>query len=373
MSHLYLHIPFCKQKCNYCNFHFSTLLKNRSEVVDAICTEMKMREKEFDFPLKTIYLGGGTPSILTAEELGQIFNQIHQLFTVDAKAEITLEANPDDLDSEKINQFKKMGINRLSLGVQSFFDVDLQLMQRAHNAQEAEKAIREIQDAGIDNITIDLIYGAPTTTDMMWEQNVKKAVDLGVPHISAYALTVEPRTILQHQIAKKKVSPIDEAKQKRQFEFLNEYLNAHQFVAYEISNFGKSGYFSQHNSAYWQGNHYVGIGPSAHSFGGNTRSWNVNNNTRYIRSIQSETLPQEIEELSPEDQINELTMIGLRTIYGIDLNKIKTFSPALQSQWQFLVQQKIRKKQLKLDNGYLKLNPEFKFFADGIASDLFLV
>lgn len=372
--HLYLHIPFCKQKCSYCNFHFSTVLKHKTEMIEAICKELELRKNEINQPLETIYFGGGTPSILTDKELGQIFNKIEQLFEIQPNAEITLEANPDDLNAPKVKELRQTPVNRFSIGIQSFFNEDLQLMNRAHSAQEADASIKRVQDAGFENITIDLIYGAPTTTDTMWKQNLQKTLDLQVPHVSSYALTVEPKTILQHQISKGILTEINDARQQNQFNVLVETLTQNGFDHYEISNFGKQDFHSKHNSAYWKGKCYIGIGPSAHSYNVNSRAWNISNNTQYIKEIQQNKMPQEIEHLSHEDILNELTMIGLRTNYGIDLSKLQQQIPEdIYNEWFVGVERFSQEGKLMRKDNRLFLNPEYRFFADGIASELFVV
>ena len=372
--HLYLHIPFCKQKCSYCNFHFSTSFQQKSEMVEAICKELKLRQHEITKPLETIYLGGGTPSVLDASEFYQIFHQIETLFEIAPNAEITLEANPDDLNASKVNEIRQSPINRLSIGVQSFFDKDLKLMNRAHTAQEADASIKRSQDAGIENISIDLIYGSPTTTNEMWSKTLKKAIDLKVPHVSSYALTIEPKTIIQHQINKGIIADVDDEKQQHQFQMMVETLTSHGFDHYEISNFGKPDFYSKHNTSYWLGKLYTGVGPSAHGYNGKERYWNIANNSKYIQSIQQNKLNQEREILSPNDILNELTMIGLRTVYGIDLKLLKDQIPEeLFTEWQENTKQFIEEGKLNLKENKLYLNPEFRFFADGIASDLFIV
>lgn len=344
-------------------------------MIAAICKELELRKHEIQQPLKTIYLGGGTPSILTDKELSQIFTKIESLFEIVPNVEITLEANPDDLNQIKINQLRKSLVNRFSIGIQSFFEEDLRLMNRAHSAQEAESSIKRTQDAGFENITIDLIYGAPTTTHEMWKTNLQKAIEFEVPHVSSYALTIEPKTILQHQIQKGILKEIDDAKQQQQFQILVETLTQNGFEHYEISNFGKKGFHSQHNSAYWLGKNYVGIGPSAHSYNGDSRSWNVANNTQYVKHIFEGNLPQEEEEiLSPKDVLNELTMIGLRTIYGIDLELLQQKIPEeLFLEWKQNTTKFIQDGKLIWKENKLFLHPNFRFFADGIAAELFLV
>lgn len=259
MAGIYLHIPFCKQKCSYCNFHFSTNLKWKSKIIMAICKELELRKTEIDEPVETIYLGGGTPSLLDLSEINLIFENIFKNYSVISNPEVTLEANPDDLTYEKIKELKSTPINRFSIGIQSFFDEDLRLMNRAHNAEEAINSVKLAQEFGFENITIDLIYGSPSTTDEIWRKNLEIALELKIPHISSYALTVEPKTILDHQIQSKIIPEIDEEKQARQFQILVDTLTANDFIHYEISNFGKEGFLSQHNSNYWKGKTYLGI------------------------------------------------------------------------------------------------------------------
>lgn len=374
MAGIYIHIPFCKQKCSYCDFHFSTNLKHKTNLVEAINQEIELRKNEITQPLETIYFGGGTPSILSERELERIFETIYKNFSTQNLKEITLEANPDDLNKEKLNFLKSTPINRFSIGVQSFFEEDLKLMNRAHNAQEAESSIKMAQDFGFENITIDLIYGSTTTTNEMWMQNLQKAISLNVPHISSYALTVEEKTILDHQIKKGITKPVDEDRQNEQFQLLVNTLTSNNFIQYEISNFGKENYFSLHNSNYWKGIHYLGIGPSAHSYNGKSRAWNIANNSTYIQSIQQNHLPQEIEVLNEVEQFNEMIMIGLRTIYGIDLNRINSeFSQPLVDSFHHELNQLLNENLVEQHQNKIILKPESKFFADGIASRLFYV
>lgn len=374
MSGIYIHIPYCKQKCSYCDFHFSTNLQSKSQLVKAINNELIIRKNEINQPLETIYFGGGTPSILSESELNSIFETIYKHYSTQKVKEVTLEANPDDLSKEKLNFLKSTPINRFSIGVQSFFEEDLRLMNRAHNSQEAETSIKLVQDTGFDNITIDLIYGSSTTTNEMWMQNLEKAINLNVPHISSYALTVEEKTVLDHQIKKGKTKPIDDERQNEQFQILIDTLIHHGFIQYEISNFGKKDYFSHHNSNYWKGISYLGIGPSAHSYNGKSRAWNVANNTKYIQSLNENILPQEIEVLNEVDVFNEMIMIGLRTIYGIDLNRLKNeFPNYLKDYFSTELQQLIEEGLVEKQQNKIVLKPEAKFFADGIASRLFYV
>ena len=374
MAGIYIHIPFCKQKCSYCDFHFSTNLQHKSNLIQAINKELEIRKDEISAPLETIYFGGGTPSILSEIELESIFETIYKNYSTKNLKEITLEANPDDLNKEKLNFLKSTPINRFSIGVQSFFEEDLKLMNRAHNAQEAETSIKLVQDFGFENITIDLIYGSTTTTNEMWKQNLQKAIALNVPHISSYALTVEEKTILDHQIKKGITKPVDEDHQNEQFQLLVDTLTSNDFIQYEISNFGKEDYFSLHNSNYWKGIHYLGIGPSAHSYNGKTRAWNIANNSKYIQTINENKLPQEIEVLNEVEQFNEMIMIGLRTIYGIDLDRINSeFSQPLVNSFYQELNQLINENLVEKKENKIILKPEAKFFADGIASRLFYI
>lgn len=374
MAGIYIHIPFCKQKCSYCDFHFSTNLHNKSNLVKAINKELLLRKNEISQPLETIYFGGGTPSILSEIELESIFETIFKNYSTQNLKEVTLEANPDDLNQEKLKFLKSTPINRLSIGVQSFFEEDLQLMNRAHNAQEAERSIKLVQDFGFDNITIDLIYGSSTTTNDMWMKNLQQAINLNVPHISSYALTVEEKTILDHQIKKGITKPVDEDRQNEQFQLLVDTLTSNNFIQYEISNFGKENYFSLHNSNYWKGIHYMGIGPSAHSYNGKSRAWNIANNTKYIQAINQNNLPQEIEVLNEAERFNEMIMIGLRTIYGINVDRINSeFSQPILDLFYQEINQLIKENLIIQQENKIILKPESKFFADGIASRLFYI
>lgn len=343
-------------------------------MVAAICKELEMRKDESIGLVETIYFGGGTPSLLNLFELEQLFDAIYSNYSIVDNPEITLEANPDDLTIKKVKELKSTYINRFSIGVQSFFDEDLKLMNRAHNATEALHSIKSVQNAGFENISIDLIYGAQTTTDQMWQKNLQFALELEIPHISSYALTVEPKTLLAHEIKTKKIKDIDEEKQEKQYKILVETLTGSGFVHYEISNFGKIGFLSQHNQSYWQGKPYLGVGPSAHSYNGETRSWNIANNALYLKEIENGNTPNEIEVLSELNRFNELIMIELRTINGIDLDKIRMNFPTsflsdlLKSSEQFFEQN-----MLEIKDNKLLLTENGKFLADGISAYLFRV
>ncbi|WP_421823737.1 radical SAM family heme chaperone HemW [Flagellimonas oceanensis] len=373
MSGIYIHIPFCKQACHYCDFHFSTQLGKKEAMVQAIAKELVLRKSEIDDEVETIYFGGGTPSVLSDVEIEFLIQSVYDNYKVIDHPEITLEANPDDLTKNRIIQLSKCPINRLSIGIQSFFEEDLRLMNRAHNAGEAEECIQEATQY-FDNITIDLIYGIPDMGNDRWKANIQKALDFGLPHISSYALTVEPRTALKKFIEKGVLPDVDDEQAQEQFHILVSMLEAHGFVNYEISNFGKPDYFSKNNTAYWLGKTYLGVGPSAHSFHGTHRSWNIRNNPTYIKKIEEGELPMEIETLSTTDRYNEYVMTGLRTIWGVDLARIesefgKNYLKYLNQQSSKFVEQGF----LVVDDGKLLTTKKGKFLADGIASDLFFV
>ncbi len=374
MAGIYIHIPFCKKACYYCDFHFSTSLKRKNELISSICEEIQLRKNEISGDIKTIYFGGGTPSILQAKEINLILDEVYSNYTVKNEVEITLEANPDDLSEEKLKQIAKTPINRLSIGVQSFFEEDLQLMNRAHNSKEAVACLK-IAKNYFNNISIDLIYGIPGLSDQRWIENLEKAISFGVPHISSYALTVEPKTVLKKQIEVGKVSPVSETDSHRHYLILLEQMKKYGFVNYEFSNFGKEGFYSKNNIAYWQGKTYLGVGPSAHSFDGKKRSWNINNNIKYINHIKNKKLPIEREVLTINDRYNEYLMTGLRTMWGVSIPKIdlefgKIFSTYLLKQAQKPLEEGL----LTIDKkDILLITEKGKFLSDGIASNLFMV
>ncbi len=399
MSGIYLHIPFCKQACYYCDFHFSTSLKRKDEMVQALVKELILRKNELqNKTIETIYFGGGTPSLLSIDELRLLIDTIYKNYEVIDNPEITLEANPDDLmsiqnttfsavkilpklrGSNTFEAYKKIGINRLSIGIQSFFDDDLKSMNRAHNSKEAKESL-SVATRHFDNITIDLIYGIPTMTNERWIENLQIAFDFGVNHISSYALTVEPKTALASFIKKGNYPPIDEELALAHFNILVEVTEKQGFVHYEISNFGKPDYFSKHNTSYWLGKPYLGIGPSAHSFNGKYRSWNISNNTKYIKAIQDGVLPQEVEELSINDRFNETIMTGLRTIWGVSLDQIEQdfgtdFKNHLLKRVEKFIDQGflvVEKCHTERSRSALKTTIKGKFLVDGIVSDLFVV
>ncbi len=372
MSGIYLHIPFCKQACHYCDFHFSTSMAKRERMVLALADEIRMRRDEAE-TIETIYFGGGTPSVLTDDEIHHLIQTVRDNHDVLPDAEISLEANPDDLPSQRLEALRQTGINRLSIGIQSFFDEDLRLMNRAHDAGQALRALNAAVQI-FDNISIDLIYGIPGLSNKRWEANIDYALASGVPHISSYALTVEPRTALNKMVRENRVAQPSEESAAEQFQLLVDKLPRNGFVHYELSNFGKPGYFSRNNSAYWLGKKYIGIGPSAHSYDGIARSWNIANNSLYLKGIESGNRDFESETLSPADRYNEAVMTGLRTIWGVSLATIREkFGEGMLDYLLSRADRFISENLLKIEQGSLTTTQKGKFLADGIASDLFLV
>jgi len=374
LAGIYIHIPFCKQACHYCDFHFSTSLRNKEELVSALCKEIELRK---DYPgtkqISTIYFGGGTPSLLTKAEIKQILETIRNNFEVDKNAEITLEANPDDLNASKTDDLADAGINRLSIGIQSFLDEHLQLMNRSHTSVQATDAVKNAQKSGIKNISIDLIYGLPNLTEEKWKYNLGQAFSLDVPHLSAYCLTVEKKTALNHLIKNKSIILPEEPVVLEQFETLMEEAGKHRFTHYEISNFCKENMYSRHNSSYWKNETYLGIGPSAHSYDGISRQWNIANNPLYIKGVNAAEPAFEKEFLSEADKFNEYVMTRLRTIWGIDLDFVES------NFGKPILEEMLTDSKQYFEQGYIQQNKETvtltrkgKFLADKIASDLFI-
>lgn len=372
MAGIYLHIPFCKQACHYCDFHFSTSLKKKDEMILALVKEIELRKNELgNETIETIYFGGGTPSILEISDLQMLIDKVYENHSVSETPEITIEANPDDLSDERILELSKTRINRLSIGVQSFFEEDLQLMNRAHNSAEAKKCL-EIATQYFDNISVDLIYGIPGLSNEKWQQNIQTLLDLNISHISSYALTVEPKTALATLIKNGKIPIPDDGVAHDQFLMLVETLGKNGFVHYELSNFGKPDYFSRNNSAYWLGKKYIGIGPSAHSYDGKNRSWNVANNSLYLKSLAENVLSVEVETLTTTDRYNEYVMTGLRTVWGVSLDRIeKEFGADYLNYLHQNSDNYLKEEKLQLVDNVLKTTNKGKFFCDGIASDLF--
>ncbi len=374
MSGIYIHIPFCKQACHYCDFHFSTSMGKKASMITALRKELLLRKNEFvNEQVETIYFGGGTPSVLDTEEIDHILDAVYDNYSVVQYPEITLEANPDDLSEKKIDALAASPINRLSIGIQSFFDEDLKLMNRAHSAKQAESSLAYATKY-FNNISIDLIYGVPGLTNENWKTNIKKALSFNVPHISSYALTVEPQTALDNFIKKGKVAPLDDDLAQQHFELLTKMLDASGYVNYETSNFGKPEYFSKNNTAYWLGKKYLGIGPSAHSFDGEKRSWNISNNPKYIKGITEGELPKTDEVLTIQDRYNEYVMTGLRTIWGVSLRKVKEeFGEVYFNYIKQQTKKHIASDFLTINDGKLCTTKKGKFLVDGLAADLFMV
>jgi oxygen-independent coproporphyrinogen-3 oxidase len=374
MAGIYIHIPFCKKACHYCDFHFSTSAVYKNQMVQALRAEIgRRRDYTGTEEIETIYFGGGTPSVLGADELAMLIDEITYCYPVSSSAEITLEANPDDLNAQKVRELKQTPVNRFSIGIQSFFEEDLQWMNRAHSAAEAQSSIKRVQDAGFENITADLIYGYPLLSDEKWKFNIRELLSLQIPHISSYSMTVEPATALASFICKGKQKAMDESQSARQFQTLIDELDGAGFEHYEISNFAKSGWHSRHNSNYWEGVNYIGIGPSAHSFNGDSRQWNVADNMKYIQAILSGNIPYELEQLTPENRLNEYIMIALRTSKGMNLD---TISRRFGGDYTALVKESLEpfldKEWATINDRTVTLSREGKLFADHIASELFV-
>ncbi len=373
MSGVYLHIPFCKKACHYCDFHFSTSMQTKDLMIKSMVKEIDVHCNFTDTAIETIYFGGGTPSILGIQDIDTLLNKIKKTFLVVNEPEITFEANPDDLTSEKLRELKNAGINRLSIGIQSFHDDDLLLMNRAHSCDQAINSIKLAQEEGFSNISIDLIYGLPGLSASNWSANIQNAIDLNVQHISAYCLTIEKKTVFYNWHESNKIILPDDQQTLDQFVVLTDLLVANGFEHYEISNFGKQGYYSKHNSNYWLLEKYLGIGPSAHSFNGQSRMWNVRNNNQYIKAIAEKTTFYDQETLTPRDHFNEYILTRLRTKWGINKAELKdrhqTYYAILKKQMKKWLDQK-----MVLENDtFFVLSPSGKFIADRIISDLFII
>ena len=371
MSGIYIHIPFCKQACHYCNFHFSTTHQQIPQLVNAIAKEAFLRKNYINQPVNTIYFGGGTPSILNPSDIAFLLNQLRENFTINPLAEITLEANPDDITEQNLLAWQSIGINRFSLGIQSFIDTELQWMNRSHNAQQAQNCVNLIKKY-FNNYSIDLIFGSQLLTNQQWLQNIQTALSFNPPHLSCYALTIEDKTALGKKVAQKKQPNIDNDKQALQFEMLMQQLEIGGYNHYEISNYAQPNFESKHNSSYWQQKNYLGLGPSAHSYNQISRSWNIANNALYIAGIENNKNVSEVEILTPTQQLNEYIMIALRTAAGIDTETI-------EKKWGNSIMQEFNKKatvwqqsnHIKFLLNKIQLTQLGKLFADAIASDLF--
>ena len=374
MSNLYFHFPFCKQACHYCNFHFSTAIKSKDLIWDAMIKELQLRSDEVKSPLESIYFGGGSPSLISPEKIDSLLKKIKNQFSVLNTVEITLEVNPDDVTKNYLIELKQAGINRLSLGTQSFFDEDLKLMNRAHNSDQAIEALENVTNQ-FQNFSIDLIYGMPNSNITSWEKNIQRVLKFNPPHISAYALTIEKKTVLYDQVKNKKIELISDEEVKEQYDLLVLKMNTLGFVNYEFSNFGKPGFFSINNQNYWNGKSYIGIGPSAHSYDGDVlRSWNISNNQLYVKSISSGELNFEKEKLSSKDLYNEYIMTGLRKIEGLSLSYVKIkFGKPYAEYLEAQVDKNLKSRNFYWDGDYLKISQKAKFLTDGLAADLFRI
>ena len=374
MSNLYFHYPFCKQACHYCNFHFSTNSKNKDTLWETMKKELVLRSKEISEPIESIYFGGGSPSLLSPKAIEDLIKLIKLHFKLENHLEVTLEVNPDDVTADYLSGLKKAGINRLSLGVQSFIDKDLVLMNRAHNNSQSLNAL-EIISKTFTNYSLDLIYGMPYSSLAEWEENLETALGFNPPHISAYALTVEEKTALYHNVKKGEVVLLPEEAVEKQYQLMVQKLESLGYINYEFSNFGKPEFFSRNNQNYWQGKSYVGIGPAAHSFDGkNIRKWNVSNNQLYINSIKEGKLPFKEEQLTLKDRYNEYLMTGLRTTHGISLLYVQeTFGDRYGMYLEEQAARHLSENYFFWDGDHLKVSAKAKFLTDGLASDLFMV
>ncbi|WP_259015758.1 radical SAM family heme chaperone HemW [Emticicia fluvialis] len=373
--HLYIHIPFCRKACHYCDFHFSTNLNTKADMAAAICKEIELQAGYLSQKhLETIYFGGGTPSLLSPQELGNIFDTIKKYYTIADDAEITLEANPDDISQPLLKNLQSLGFNRLSIGIQSFYPDHLLKLNRVHNALEAENSVKLAQDMGFENLTIDLIYAIPSESHAIWLNDLEKALALKVPHISSYCLTIEEKTVFGKWLKLNKIPPINEDFASEQFRILVDTLETAGYEQYEISNFCRNGRYSRHNSSYWQRHEYLGVGPSAHSYNGVSRQYNVANNAAYLRAIQTGTVPAEYELLNKADQLNDYLLTGLRTKWGCTIAEINKLAGNnwLQAN-RHTLDKYLTQQMLTIDNETLTLTKAGKLFADRIASDLFMV
>ncbi|MFL5771731.1 MAG: radical SAM family heme chaperone HemW [Flavisolibacter sp.] len=373
MAGIYLHIPFCKQACTYCNFHFSTSLQYKDELVNAIIKEAGT-EKNYlsNEQVQTIYFGGGTPSLLTNSDCEKIMNAIYREFPVSTDVECTIEANPDDIHAEKLTGWRNAGINRLSIGVQSFQDEELRWMNRAHNAEQSVQCIHLSHQYGFNNLSVDLIYGSPLLTDLQWKENVEKAVSFHIPHLSCYALTVEEKTPLYKNIQNRSVMDINTDRQANQFLMLMQLMRENGYEHYEVSNFAKPGFRSRHNSSYWKGEKYLGLGPSAHSYNGIERRWNVSNNQVYIKSVFNNEIQREAETLTPDQALNEYIMISLRTTEGLDLSRLEQkWGADKRKSTESVLKNYVSRGLIMSNREKVQLTDEGMLMADGIASALF--
>ena len=372
MSGIYIHIPFCKKACHYCNFHFSTQTQYIDEFTAALLSEIELQQKYLSDKIETLYFGGGTPSLLKKEAIQSIYTKLKDNFDFAREIEFTIEANPDDISAQKAEDWLSIGVNRLSIGIQSFQSHSLAWMNRAHTTTQAHQSIQNAKAAGFSNISTDLIYGTPHLTDQDLTADLELLLNYGIPHISCYALTVEEKTALYTMIQKKTMKEVDSTQQARQFNLIVDHLEKAGWEHYEISNFSKPNQRSKHNSNYWNSVPYLGLGPAAHSYNGNQRQWNIANNQLYFQSIKNKTIPFEMEHLSTTTQFNEYMMISLRQMEGFSFEKIKNeFGAVYENHAKTIAVQFAKEGKLIATPGGYTLSKEAKFFADGIASDFF--
>lgn len=372
MAGIYLHIPYCKVKCHYCDFHFSTQRDSLPTMIGALKQELLQRSEYLkDETVNTIYFGGGTPSLLQESELSELIEQMHESFTVSSDAEITVECNPDDLDPKKIAKLKGIGVNRLSIGIQSFDDNVLKFMNRAHTTEQTMNCL-EAAKKEFENITVDLIYGIPNTDLDYWKKQLDLFAKFDLPHLSSYCLTIEPKTVFGKQAKSGQLKPVNDEASLDQFQYLIDFMNEKNYEHYEISNFAKEGFISKHNSAYWRGHSYLGIGPSAHSYDGKTRGWNVANNAQYIKKVNEHLDYHEVENLSVEDRCNDYLLTRLRTKWGVDLKELSFVPDAKKAEIASKLNEYSKQGLVKFNGEIYLLSDTGKYRADGIAADLFI-
>ena len=374
MAGIYIHIPFCRKACVYCDFHFSTSFGLYDKTVKAIIKEIQLKSvPNADLVFTTIYFGGGTPSVLTKKDLQLILTTISENYAIDPTAEITLEANPDDLSFSYLKELNALGVNRLSIGVQSFHEDELLFMNRSHTAEQSYECIKAVKDVGFDNVTIDLIFGLPQQSMDHWLFNLNTAIELQIPHLSCYGLTVEKRTALWHMVNIGRVTPLKDEKANEQFLKTMEVLSANSYEHYEISNYAKEGFISRHNSNYWKSSEYIGFGPSAHSFDGSRRAWNISNNAKYVKSLDAGIIPEEVEKLSKKDRYNEYILTSLRTKWGLEPRIIQTIEESYLDTFETNSKELLEKGLIRFEEGKYLLTKKGKCLADHITADLFIV
>lgn len=374
MAGIYLHIPFCKTRCTYCDFYTGTNESQIEAFVGALCTEASLRKEEINTPVKTIYFGGGTPSRLLPAHFDKIFDSLYRIFSIDPAAEITVEANPDDLSPDYVEMLSRLPVNRLSIGIQSFNDEELTFLSRRHSAQQAIDAVKRCQQFGFRNISIDLMYGLPRQTKEIWQSNLDQAISLDIPHISSYHLIYEEKTKMYRLLQAGRIKPVEEEISTAMFEMLIDRLTSTGYRHYEISAFGKEGYFSRHNCSYWQNEPYLGLGPAAHSFDGDNRSLNIPSLLRYIKGVESGDMNREIENLSITQKYNEAVLTGLRTMWGLNLSELNIrFGDDLYRYCMQNAQKYLDNHLLKAEGDRLILTRDGIFISDGIMSDLMWV